>query len=268
MNIARIQTRDGRISYATLESDGFRLLEAPPWDGLRLNGKILSSQDATLLAPVEPPQVVAIGLNYRKHAEETKMTPPSAPVLFVKTRNTVTGPGQNIELPSMAPGEVDYEAELVIVIGKRAKNVTEQHALEYVLGYTCGNDVSARDCQLRLDKQWARGKCFDSFAPIGPWIVTGLDADRLNIKLTLNGAVMQESNTSDMIFGCRQLVSYVSRCMTLWPGSVIMTGTPSGVGMARKPPVWLKAGDTVTVQIEGIGSLTNHVVNESSEGVR
>jgi 2-keto-4-pentenoate hydratase/2-oxohepta-3-ene-1,7-dioic acid hydratase in catechol pathway len=162
----------------------------------------------------------------------------------------------------MAPNEVDYEAELVIVIGKKARNVPESLASDYILGYTCGNDVSARDCQLRLDKQWARGKCFDTFAPIGPWIVTDLDGDKLNVKLTLNGNVMQNSNTSDMVFGCRQLVSYLSRCMTLLPGSIIMSGTPSGVGMGRKPQVWLKTGDTVTVEIDGIGSLTNNVTNE------
>ena len=231
------------------------------FDEIRLTGKTVALKNAKLLAPVEPPQVVAIGLNYRRHAQESGMAVPTAPVVFIKTCNAVAGPGDDIVLPAMAPNEVDYEAELVIVIGKKAKNVREADALDYILGYTCGNDVSARDCQLRLDKQWARGKSFDTFAPLGPWIVTGLDGDNLDIRLTLNGAEMQHSNTSDMVFGCRQLVSYLSQCMTLLPGSVIMTGTPSGVGMGRKPPVWLKAGDTVKVEIEGIGALTNNVVS-------
>jgi 2-keto-4-pentenoate hydratase/2-oxohepta-3-ene-1,7-dioic acid hydratase in catechol pathway len=131
-----------------------------------------------------------------------------------------------------------------------------------VLGYTCGNDVSARDCQLKIDKQWARGKSFDTFAPIGPWIETELDADNCDIRLTLNGEVMQESNTSDMVFSCAQLVSFISRCMTLAPGSIIMTGTPEGVGFTREPPVFLKSGDMVTCEIDGIGCLANPVVAE------
>jgi 2-keto-4-pentenoate hydratase/2-oxohepta-3-ene-1,7-dioic acid hydratase in catechol pathway len=191
------------------------------------------------------------------------MAVPSAPVIFIKTCNCIVGPGEPVLLPKMAPGEVDYEAELVIVIGRTAKNVAEADADQYVLGYTCGNDVSARDCQLRLDKQWARGKCFDTFAPIGPWIATGINPDDLAIRLTLNGQVVQSSRTSDLVFSCRQLVSYVSRCMTLFPGSIIMTGTPEGVGMGRKPPLWLKEGDSMAVEIEGIGTLTNPVRKEA-----
>jgi 2-keto-4-pentenoate hydratase/2-oxohepta-3-ene-1,7-dioic acid hydratase in catechol pathway len=190
------------------------------------------------------------------------MPVPPAPVIFIKTPNTIVGPGDPIVVPAMAPNEVDYEAELVIVIGKKAKNVSKQEAKRYILGYTCGNDVSARDCQLRLDKQWARGKCFDTFAPIGPWIATDLDGDKLGIRLKLNGRTMQDSNTSDMVFSCADLVSYISQCMTLYPGSIIMTGTPGGVGFTRKPPVWLKAGDTVSVEIDGIGTLTNPVRKE------
>ena len=159
----------------------------------------------------------------------------------------------------MAPGEVDYEAELAIVIGKKAKQVPPHETDEYILGYTCANDVSARDCQLRKDHQWARGKCFDTFAPLGPWIQTSMDPGNASIRLELNGELMQDSNTSDMLFPCSYLVSYVSRCMTLYPGSIIMTGTPPGVGEGRDPKVFLRKGDTVTVAISGIGRLTNPV---------
>jgi 2-keto-4-pentenoate hydratase/2-oxohepta-3-ene-1,7-dioic acid hydratase in catechol pathway len=264
MKIARIRIGGQRTTHAIVEADGYRVVSGGLFGRIKVTDERIPAAQATLLAPVAPPQVVAIGLNYRKHAQESNMPVPAAPVVFIKTCNTVAGPGDRIILPAMAPNEVDYEAELVIVIGKEAKRVSEAQALEHVLGYTCGNDVSARDCQLRLDKQWARGKCFDTFAPLGPWIVTDLDGDNLDIKLILNGVTMQQSNTSDMVFGCRQLVSYLSHCMTLLPGSIIMSGTPAGVGMGRKPPVWLKAGDTVTVDIEGVGVLTNGVINEEA----
>jgi 2-keto-4-pentenoate hydratase/2-oxohepta-3-ene-1,7-dioic acid hydratase in catechol pathway len=165
----------------------------------------------------------------------------------------------------MAPDEVDYEAELVIVIGKQARHVSEEEALEYVLGYTCGNDVSARDCQLRLDAQWARAKSFDTFAPLGPWIETELDVGDCRVQCRLNGATMQDGNTEDLIFGPRYLISYLSRCLTLLPGTAIMTGTPAGVGFARKPSVFLAPGDIVEVEIEGIGTLRNPVVKEAAD---
>ena len=262
MNIARIEY-DGKTTYAEVKGEELALVEGDIFGPHKVSDKTVALSDATLLAPVQPRQIAAIGLNYRGHAAESGMGVPTAPVLFIKTPNAVVGPDDPIVLPAMAPDEVDYEAELVIVIGKQAKNVPKEKAGDYILGYTCGNDVSARDCQLRLDKQWARGKCFDTFAPLGPWIATGLDGDNLDIKLTLNGKVMQDSNTSDMVFSCLDLVSYLSQCMTLYPGSVIMSGTPSGVGFSRKPPVWLKDGDTVEVEIEGIGTLSNPVAKES-----
>jgi len=262
MKIARIADQTGRVTYAVAEADGYRVIKGSIFAEHAMTDELIPPGQARLLSPVEPPQVVAIGLNYRKHAQESNMTAPAAPVVFIKACSAVAGPCDPIILPAMAPDEVDYEAELVIIIGKPAKNVPEEQADHYILGYTCGNDVSARDCQLRHDKQWARGKSFDSFAPLGPCVATGIDGDNLDIRLLLNGAVMQASNTSDMIFNCRYLVSYLSRCMTLLPGSVIMTGTPSGVGMGRKPPVWLRAGDQVTVEIEGIGALTNNVIKE------
>jgi 2-keto-4-pentenoate hydratase/2-oxohepta-3-ene-1,7-dioic acid hydratase in catechol pathway len=263
MNIARIATADGRVSYATVEGDHFRLIAGDVFGDWRPGTSLVARSAARLLAPVAPPQIVAIGLNYRRHAAESGMAVPPAPLIFIKTCNAITGPGEPVLLPKMAPSEVDYEAELVIVIGRTAKHVPEAEVDRYVLGYTCGNDVSARDCQIRLDKQWARGKCFDTFAPIGPWITTGINAEDLAIRMTLNGQVVQNSRTSDLVFSCRQLVSYVSQCMTLLPGSIIMTGTPEGVGMGRKPPLWLKDGDVMTVEIEGIGALTNPARNEA-----
>ncbi|MEO5367741.1 MAG: fumarylacetoacetate hydrolase family protein [Magnetococcus sp. WYHC-3] len=267
MKIARLADSRNRITYAVVEPDRYRVISGDIFATYQITNEELPLHQARLLPPVMPPQVVAIGLNYRQHAQESNMAVPTAPVVFIKTCNTVIGQGDAIVLPSMAPDEVDYEAELVIVVGKKARNVPESRAKEHIFGYTCGNDISARDCQLRQDKQWARGKCFDTFAPIGPWIATDLDGDNLGISLTLNGATMQQSNTSDMVFGCLQLISYLSRCMTLLPGSIIMTGTPSGVGMGRKPPVWLKAGDTVSVEIQGIGKLTNNVMKEEVEAV-
>jgi len=263
MRIAKIKVDGTRTTYAVVEEGFYRAIEGDIFGSLKITNEEIPQERAKLLAPVNPLQIVAIGLNYRKHAEESGFPIPDAPVIFIKTPNCVVGSGDPVLLPKMAPNEVDYEAELVIVIGKQAKNVSEQEAFDYILGYTCGNDVSARDCQIRLDKQWARGKSFDTFAPMGPWIETELDADHLSIKMILNGEALQDSSTSDMIFSCSQLVSYISQCMTLYPGSIIMTGTPGGVGMGHKPPLWLKEGDTMTVEIEGIGGLTNPVKKES-----
>jgi len=259
MRIVRFRHND-LIADGVLTGDAIELLGAPPFAGLDRTGATVPLAEATLLAPVDPPNVIALGLNYRRHAEESNMKVPSHPQMFIKATTSVIGPSEPIVLPAMAPEEVDYEAELCIVIGKPAKSVSERDALDYVLGYTCGNDVSARDCQLRLDGQWARGKSFDTFCPLGPWIETDLDPDNCAIASRVNGETMQSSNTSDMIFGCRTLISFLSRVMTLLPGTVIMTGTPEGVGFARKPPVFLKPGDVVEVEVEGTGVLRNEVV--------
>ena len=199
-------------------------MEGDPF-GRWSTGPSVVSVDARLLAPVAPPQIVCIGRNYRAHCEEGHADVPDHPIVFVKTITTVTGPDTTILLPTMAPDEVDYEAELGVVIGKAAKNIAEDEVDDHVLGYTCCNDVSARDCQLRIDKQWARGKGFDTFCPVGPWIETDLDPTNANVRLTLNGKEMQNGNTSLMLFPVRTLVSYLSRCMTLLPGSIILTGT-------------------------------------------
>ena len=190
------------------------------------------------------------------------MEMPDHPLLFIKATTSVIGPGEPIVLPRIAPSEVDYEAELCAVIGRCARHVSEDEALDYVLGYTCGNDVSARDCQLRLDGQWARGKSFDTFCPLGPWIETEIDPGNAPIRSRLNGKVMQESNTAQMLFSCARLISFLSSAMTLVPGTVIMSGTPSGVGFARDPQVFLKPGDTIRVEVDGLGVLENPVIAE------
>ena len=205
--------------------------------------------------------VIAIGLNYRRHAAEGGHQVPEFPLVFVKLTTSVIGPGDPILLPTDAPDEVDYEAELAVVIGKTARKVSEADALKYVLGYTCANDVSARDCQVRRDKQWARAKGFDTFCPLGPCLLIDpkQDPNALPIRCRLNGKVMQDSNTADMIFSVPRLISYLSHQFTLLPGTVIVTGTPEGVGVARKPPVFLRDGDTIAVEIDGIGELVNPV---------
>ncbi len=219
-----------------------------------------------LLPPVLPPNVVAIGRNYADHAREMNGQAPAEPLVFLKATTSVIGPQDDIVLPAPAPDEVDFEAELAVVIGRTAKNVSAADAPRFILGYTCANDVSARDCQQRRDKQWARAKSFDTFCPLGPEIVTGdaLSPDALRVRSILNGKVMQDGNTRDMIFPVARLVAYLSRQFTLLAGTVILTGTPAGVGAARTPPVYLRPGDTVCVEIEGIGTLASRVVSESS----
>lgn len=221
---------------------------------------------AKFLAPVDPPNVIAIGLNYKAHAEEQGLkTLPAEPLIFLKATTSVIGPGEPIVLPASAPNEVDFEAEIAVIIARRARKVSEAAALEHVLGYTIANDVSARDCQKVRDKQWARGKSFDTFCPLGPIVVTPdeLDGNACPIRAVLNGRVMQESNTADMIFPIRHLVSYLSHQFTLLPGTVILTGTPPGVGFARKPPIFMRPGDNIAIEIDGIGRLENPVVADT-----
>jgi len=222
------------------------------------------AENVSIEAPIPDPQkIVCIGLNYRNHAVESGMAIPEEPVVFSKYPSSVIGPEQGIVVPSISK-EVDYEAELVAVIGRRAKNVSENQSADYVAGYTIGNDVSARDWQLHKPAgQWLMGKTFDTFAPIGPALVTSdeiSDPESLSIKLRLNGETMQDSSTSEFIFGISQVVSYLSQVFTLEPGDLIFTGTPPGVGFARKPPVYLKAGDLCEVDIEGLGVLRNRCV--------
>ncbi len=250
-------SKNGSKSYGLLRGEEVTPITGNIFSDFRETEESFLLKDVRLLPPVDPPNIIAIGLNYKSHAIEAKMDFPSAPVIFIKTTNTVIGPEDKIILPEMAPDEVDYETELAIVMGKTAKDVKEEDALNYILGYTCSQDISARDCQLRKDIQWSRGKSYDTFCPVGPCIQTEMDPDNARISLKLNQKVMQDSTTADMIFSCRRLVSYISHCMTLYPGTLILTGTPSGVGFTRKPPVFLRDGDITEVEIENIGILRN-----------
>ena len=252
---------------------GMKPLLALGAEGLRkavaalANGKPLDKSKVKLLAPVpDPEKVICIGLNYADHAAESGSEIPSQPVVFSKFLTAVRAHGDPIVLPKLSD-KIDYEAELVVVIGKEGRNIPREQALSHVVGYTCGHDVSARDWQKGSPGgQWLLGKSFDSFAPFGPELVTADevgDPGVLDIALRLNGQTMQNSNTKQLIFPVDFLVSFVSGIFTLKPGDVIFTGTPPGVGAARKPPVWLKAGDNVEVEIQKIGLLKNPVIAEA-----
>jgi 2-keto-4-pentenoate hydratase/2-oxohepta-3-ene-1,7-dioic acid hydratase in catechol pathway len=267
MKIIRYQDRQGNIGYAAQQRDG---------SSLKLAGDVYVAPHVTrekadvarLLAPIAPTSIICIGLNYRRHAEETGAKFPEYPVVFFKGINTLQHPGEPIQVPThLRSDEVDYECELAVVIGRAGKNISRQNAFDHVLGYTCCNDVSARDWQIkRGGGQWCRGKSFDTFSPLGPALVTPDEIpnpNELKIRTVLNDQVMQDWNTNDMIFDVPTLIEFLSGSTTLLPGTVILTGTPHGVGMAQKPPRWLKPGDSVSIEIEKIGTLTNSVANES-----
>jgi 2-keto-4-pentenoate hydratase/2-oxohepta-3-ene-1,7-dioic acid hydratase in catechol pathway len=225
------------------------------------------ADDPVLQAPLpRPNKILCIGLNYRDHAEETGAKIPDDPVVFSKFATAVVGPEAEIRLPRVST-KVDFEAELVVVIGRGGRHISEADAIEHVAGYTCGHDVSARDWQLEKDgRQWLLGKTFDTFAPMGPALVTRdevPDPHALAIRLRLNGRTMQDSTTSKLIFSVPKLIAYISQVVTLEPGDVIFTGTPPGVGNARKPPVYMQPGDVVEVEIDGLGLLRNRCVAES-----
>ncbi|MEX2382421.1 MAG: fumarylacetoacetate hydrolase family protein [Opitutales bacterium] len=265
MKIIRYQNEKGEIGYADERNGAFAKIEGDLFGDFHVTEEKVSVRK--VLAPIAPSAILCIGLNYRCHAEETKAKIPEYPVLFFKGINAVQNPDDPILIPTFLPSEkVDYECELAVVIGKPCKNVSPASALDYVLGYTCGNDVSARDWQKeRGGSQWCRGKTFDTFAPLGPCIVTRdeiPDPGNLSIRTFLNGEIVQDGHTKDMIFDVASLVSFLSGSTTLLPGTVILTGTPSGVGMARTPPVWLKPNDNVTIEIEKIGRLSNPVDRE------
>lgn len=267
MKIIRYLDRAGAAHYGAEQPDG---------TALRIEGDILAAHRVTaepadvvsLLAPIAATQLLCIGLNYRQHAVETKAQIPERPILFLKNLGALHHPGAPILIPQHLRSErVDYECELAVVIGRTCKNVPRARALDYVLGYTCGNDVSARDHQIKWGGgQWCRGKSFDTFAPLGPRLVTPDELPNPNalaIMTTVNGERVQSSNTADMIFDVPTLIEFLSGSTTLLPGTVIFTGTPSGVGMAVKPtPRYLQPGDTVTVEIEKIGALTNPIALE------
>ncbi len=267
MKLIRFISEDNKIHFGVVESQhdkSVRIISGSIFDEFFVTDK--RAVIKKILPPVSPPNIIGIGLNYAKHADETGIRYPEIPVMFLKGTNAIIGHGDPIVLPRVGSDEVDYEAELAIVIGKITKNVSTDDALNHILGYCCANDVSARDWQIRKQKkQWARGKSFDSFCPIGPCLVTTdeiPDPNGLAIQTEINGAVYQQSNTSDMIFDVPALVSHLSQSMTLLPGTVILTGTPEGVGFTRQPPVFLKEGDHVTISIEKIGQLSNPVIQE------
>jgi 2-keto-4-pentenoate hydratase/2-oxohepta-3-ene-1,7-dioic acid hydratase in catechol pathway len=264
MKIIRYQDNAGKVSWASeRDRDSYERLEGELFGVLRPTGE--TADVRKILAPVVPPMIWCIGQNYRRHVAEVGMEMPKVPVIFAKGPNTLLNPGDPIQAPAEAKtGELDYEGELVVIIGKTCKDVRREDALKYVAGYTCGNDVSARDWQLKMGgSQWCRGKSFDTFAPMGPCLATPetvRDPGVLQIRTTVNGETRQNSNTSDMVHDVAAIVAFVSQSTTLFPGTAIFTGTPEGVGLGHKPPVWLKDGDEVSVTLEKIGTLTNRVV--------
>jgi 2-keto-4-pentenoate hydratase/2-oxohepta-3-ene-1,7-dioic acid hydratase in catechol pathway len=266
MKIIRYTDSTGTLHYGALRPDGSAVrCSGDLHTGLSETGE--TADVKKLLAPIQPSQILCIGLNYRHHAAESGMAAPERPVLFTKGINTLQNPGDPIEIPVRAAShEVDYECELAVVIGKPCKNATVENALDHVLGYTCANDVSARDWQLKWGGgQWCRGKTFDTFSPLGPCLVTAdeiTDPQTLGIRTILNGETVQDWNTDDMIFSVAQIIAFLSGSNTLPAGTVILTGTPHGVGMAAKPPRWLKPGDEVSIEIDRIGRLTNPVISE------
>jgi 2-keto-4-pentenoate hydratase/2-oxohepta-3-ene-1,7-dioic acid hydratase in catechol pathway len=250
MKIVRYQ--DGvSTHWGIVEERAVRQIEGDPFGHFRLGSKTKRVGEVRLLSPCLPSKIVAVGLNYRDHAEELKFKLPEEPLLFLKPSTSVIGPGEAVVYPTLAD-RVDYEAELAVVMGKVAKAVSVERAAEYILGYSCLNDVTARDLQTK-DGQWTRAKGFDTFAPMGPWIETDIDPSHLEISSYLDGERRQHSNTVQLIFGPLQLVSFISQIMTLLPGDVIATGTPSGVGP-------MAIGDRIDVVIEGIGTLSNTIV--------
>ncbi|MDI6799551.1 MAG: fumarylacetoacetate hydrolase family protein [Actinomycetota bacterium] len=240
-----------KVHYGALEGEVVKAAFGSPFEDFGLTGDEFLIGDVMLLPPTLPSKVVAVGLNYIDHAKELNMEAADEPVIFIKPATSVIGPGEDIIYPKMS-GEVDYEAELAIVIKDKIKDVSQDEAPLHILGFTCANDVTARDLQ-RKDGQWTRAKSFDTFCPLGPHIETELDVSDLKIELLLNGEIKQSSSTKNMIFDPYFLVSFVSQIMTLYPGDLIITGTPPGVGPMNK-------GDTVEVKIEGIGSLRNRLV--------
>lgn len=247
MQIVRFNDHD-QPKYGLVKNDHIEILRDSPFSGIKKTGISVIKDKIKLLAPARPGKIIAVGLNYKDHAAELKIKLPSNPCLFLKPPSSVVGPNDNILYPAMA-NQLDYEAELAVVIGKKARAVAARKAGQYIFGYTCANDVTARDLQ-RIDGQWTRAKSFDTFCPLGPHIETELDSGDLEIKLELNGDVKQKSRTSRMIFGVPELVSFISEVMTLEPGDIILTGTPFGVGPMR-------TGDMVEVEISGIGVLSN-----------
>jgi 2-keto-4-pentenoate hydratase/2-oxohepta-3-ene-1,7-dioic acid hydratase in catechol pathway len=269
MKIIRFLSADKKILYGAYNQKQptyAKIIEGDIFGDYKVTAK--EALIVKLLAPLVPVNVLALGINYKKHGDETAMSYPEQPILFLKATTSIVGHEGLIVLPTAGPDHVDYEAELALIIGRKAKNIKPDEAMDYIMGYTCANDVSARDWQFEKQKgQWARGKSFDTFCPLGPWIITKdeiTNSNNLSIRAILNGQVVQESKTAQMIFNIREIVSNLSKSMTLLPRTVILTGTPEGVGFTRQPPLFLKAGDVISVEIEKIGTLTNKVIDEEN----
>ncbi len=270
MRIGRYLDAAGVRRWGGLGGDGvLRELQGDPFSatggGATNLGPVAAVRE--MLPPVDPPAIYCIGLNYRDHAAESGAKVPEFPMVFMKSPTALTRSGDPVFIPKkLASTQVDYEAELVVVIGRTCKNVSKADALKYVGGYTCGNDVSARDWQkLWGGGQFCRAKTFDSFAPVGPWVVTTdevPDVQGLTLRTRLNGTVVQQGTTRDMIFPVAELIEFLSGSTTLLAGTIIFTGTPAGVGMAKTPPLFLKAGDKVEVEIDGLGAISNPVLDE------
>ncbi|GAB6099906.1 fumarylacetoacetate hydrolase family protein [Halanaerocella petrolearia] len=250
MQLVRFNNQQGEVEYGVLKNQEVQVITGEITGDYQLTDKSYSLAEVELLAPCQPSKVVCVGLNYKDHAQELDMELPEEPIIFLKPATAVVGPGDYIKYPEMSQ-QVDYEAELGVVIKKETKNIEVEEAREHILGYTCANDVTARDLQQK-DGQWTRAKAFDTFAPLGPVIDTEVGPDSLKIRLLKNGEVKQKSNTSQMIFSVPELVIFISKIMTLNSGDVILTGTPIGVGEIKK-------GDEVEVRIETIGSLKNKI---------
>lgn len=239
------------IRWGVVEGERVIILKSPPFKAIVPSSKKVPLKECKLLAPANASKIVLTGLNYRDHARELKMKIPKEPIIFLKPPTTLIGNKDLIYYPKDVK-RLDYEAELAIIIKRKAKNIAEKDAAKYILGYTCLNDVTARDLQAK-DRQWTRAKSFDTFCPLGPWIETKLPTNKLAIQLYLNKKIKQNSSTRHLIFSLSYLVAFISRVMTLLPGDVISTGTPSGIGK-------MSVGDNVVVRIEGIGELENKVV--------
>lgn len=249
---ARVRGKDQSVSFARQEGDKYVLLRGAPWERPEDTSESIPVAEAVLAAPVTPSKVVCVGRNYRAHAAEMGNQMPVEPMLFLKPPSSVIGPGESIVLPRQSE-RIEHEAELGVVIGKRCRDVSEADALDYVFGYTCVNDVSARDLQ-KKDNQWARAKGSDTFCPAGPVIATGIDPSALSIQCLVSGELRQDGNTRDMVFSIARILSHISEVITLEPGDLVATGTPSGTSP-------LTDGARVEVRIEGIGALSNPVRN-------
>jgi len=261
MKLFRVRDEDSRVVWAAEAPGGLRLIAGDLFGNWEVTGEQVVAEK--VLAPLEPAAIFAIGRNYRAHAAETDSPVPEYPVVFAKSTTSVIDPGDPIVLPAAGPDRVDYEAELAVIIATTCRDVPAADAREVILGYTVANDVSARDWQKALG-QWVRAKSFDTFCPLGPCIETDLDPFDARVTSVLNGEVMQDARTSEMIFPVDRLVEFLSADLTLRAGTVILTGTPSGVGMARTPPVYLRPGDTIICAVEGIGELTNPVAGPTA----